>query len=103
MLLLHAFRLTPPRDDALRFAITCRHQAGQRTSTSELSTCSAHKESGAQGAAFSFKSIEFLYAALRRRRLSQPSPTSAEPMMVNEAGSGTLTCEYWFAANDIEA
>jgi hypothetical protein len=33
----------------------------------------------------------FFYAGLRRRRLSQPSPTNAEPMSVSDAGSGVVT------------
>ena len=50
------------------------------------------KDGGARRRRLNSRSIGFLYTALRRRRPSQPSPTSAEPSSVSEAGSGTTVC-----------
>ena len=58
-----------------------------------MATCRSQglcqKEGGASKDAAQIQTVGFLYTVLRLRRPSQPSPTSAVPSKVSEAGSET--------------
>src|SRR6266478_3447254 len=77
------------RRQSVEFFSDERRDAERRFASPRAATF-LYKKSGAPRRRHISRSVGFLYTALRRRRLSQPNPTSAEPRRVSEAGSGML-------------